>query len=122
MKSDEYRKRGATEIVDEDPEVTDGLLPFIDYVKNAEDKGLLPKWWKVANKKRCCKYGLNKNNRSRFAIWLEEKEVEERYGGLMALQLIVFANQVTGDHIWDGVDAVTREMMEAESNGDGANF
>jgi splicing suppressor protein 51 len=114
-KSEELKLLHVTEVVDVDPDVTDGMAPFIYYIRQAEEKGLLPPNWTRKNEDACVEYALNAKNWSTLhEMWVELGFITH-YGDPMILaQLAMLANQVLGG-MDDGEDMKgTEEMLERE--------
>lgn len=109
-KSEELDLLHVTEVVDVDPEVTDGMAPFIDYIRQAEKKGLLPPSWTRMNEDACVEYALDAENWSSLHdLWVVAGFVTHYGDREILAQLAMFTNQVLGG-MDDGTDL---EEMEA---------
>jgi splicing suppressor protein 51 len=113
-KLEEYTEKGVTEIIDDDPEATDGMAPFREYVVEGARKGLVPAWWTKEKVKGCIEYGMEVKSWNNLAKWVEEVAIINHYGPVgMLLQLGMFAYQVLGG-IEEGSDDMYERMIELQ--------
>ena len=115
-KSMELDILNVTEVIDLDPDVSDGLQPFEDYLDTAKAKGLLSPGWDDSQKAACITYGLDKAKWTTLHdLFLIPKKFIEHYGSpRILLQLVYFNWQVLGPIYEDEDETKMEDAVEEQ--------